>query len=204
MKTPLTIISLAVLGFCACGPRAQISGGKQGAAEALFAASGPMGAESDPSGSKITGSGAIQVRCAQGGSATLSGFGIVLGTGGFTDVGQSFTADYNHCGVMTGLGVATMTGSLAVVQSAKVATGSVDMVQSIKGNLLWQGACDDFLDIDISQKVAVEALGRTSGGVSMILKGTVKDTEGTFTFDESVSVTPGNVSVVIAADADKK
>ena len=60
------------------------------------------------------------------------------------------------------------------------------------------GRDDDVLDIDVSQKVAVGALSQTSGGVSMILKGKVIDTEGTFTFDEAVSVTAGKVSVVVA------
>ena len=140
------------------------------------------------------------MKCAEGGSATLKGFGIVLGGGGFADVAQSFTAQYDQCGVMTGMGVATMTGSLSVVQAVKVLSGSVDVEQSMKGKLLWQGACDDFLDIDVVQKVTAGALTATSGGVSMFVKGTVIDTEGTFTFDESVSVTPGKVSVVIAAD----
>ncbi len=198
MKTSLTGISVAILAFCACGPKAQISGGKQGAAQALQAASGPMKGGTDKFGSKIDVTGSVNVQCAEGGSATLSGFGVVLGTGGLTDVGQSFTADYNNCGVKTDLGVATMNGSLAVVQSIKVASGSADVDQSIKGKLLWAGACDDFLDIDITQKVAVSALTATSGGVSMVLKGKVIDTEGTFTFDEKVDVTAGKVSVVVA------
>ncbi|MBS1148649.1 MAG: hypothetical protein H6Q89_347 [Myxococcaceae bacterium] len=200
MKTQLTAVSVVVLAFCACGPRAQISGGKQGASEALYAASGPLKGGTDKLGAKLGGTGSVEVRCAEGGSTTLSGFGVVLGSGGLTDVGQSFTADYNNCGVMTGMGVATLNGSLAVVQSIKVATSSVDVDQSIKGKLLWQGACDDFLDLDVSQKVAVSALTQTTGGVSMIVKGKVIDTEGTYTFDEAVSVTAGKISVVITAD----
>ncbi len=201
MKTALMTVSVAVLALSACGPRAQISGGKQGASEALYAASGPMKGGADKYGSKIDVTGNLTVSCAEGGSTTLRGFGIVLGSGGFTDVGQSFTADYNNCGVMTGLGVATLNGSLGVVQSVKVAGSTVDVEQSMKGKLLWQGACDDFLDIDVVQKVSAGALNQTSGpGVSMILKGKVINTEGAFTFDEAVSVTPGKVSVVIAAE----
>jgi hypothetical protein len=200
MKTQLLTISVVFLAFCACGPKAQISGGKQGASEALLAATGPMKGGADKYGSKIDITGAVDVKCAQGGSASLRGFGVVLGGGGFADVGQSFTADYNNCGVMTDLGVATMNGSLAVVQSVKVDGSSVDVDQSIKGKLLWQGACDDFLDIDVTQKVAVSALTQTSGGVSMVLKGKVINTEGTFDFNEAVNVTAGKVSVVVTAD----
>lgn len=200
MKTQLVVYA-AVLALSACGPRAQISGGKQGASEALYAASGPLKGGADKYGSKIdlTGAGSINVNCAQGGTVALSGFGVVLG-GSFTDIKQSLTADYNNCGVMTASGVASMTGRLSVVQSVLVAAGAVDLDQTIKGKLLWQGACDDFVDLDVSQKVSVAALSQTSGGVSMVVKGTIKDTEGTYSYDEAVSVTPGKVSVVIAAD----
>ena len=40
MMTRLMAVSVVILAFCACGPGAKISGGKQGAAEALYAASG--------------------------------------------------------------------------------------------------------------------------------------------------------------------
>ena len=152
----------------------------------------------DKNGSKLDLTGSISVKCAEGGSTTLRGFGVVLGgSGGFADVAQSFTADYNNCGVMTATGVASLNGSLGVAQSIKLDGSTLGIDQSIKGKLLWQGACDDFLDIDVVQKVAVGALTQTSGGVSMIVKGTVIDTEGTYTFDEEVSVTAGKVSVVV-------
>ena len=56
----------------------------------------------------------------------------------------------------------------------------------------------------MTQKVTAGALGQTSGGVSMFVKGKVIDTEGAFTFDESVTVTAGKVSVVVSAGAEKK
>lgn len=198
MKTQLMVFA-AVLALSACGPRAQISGGKQGASEALYAASGPLKGGSDRYGSKIDVTGAITVNCAQGGTVSLNGFGLVL-TGSFTDIKQSFNADYNNCGVMTASGVASMTGRLAVVQAIAVNSGTVDLDQTIKGKLAWSGACDDFLELDVSQKVTAAALSQTSGGVSMVVKGSVKDTEGTYSFDEAVSVTPGKVSVVVSAD----
>ena len=200
MKTQLLSVSVAVLAFCACGPRAQISGGKQGAAEALFAATGPMKGGADKNGSKADITGSISVKCAEGGVATLHGFGAVIGSGGLLDIGQSFTADYSSCGVMTSSGVATMTGSLKVVQSIKAGSGSIDMDQTVKGRLEWQGAVADFLDIDVSQKLAVSALSQTSGGVSMVVKGTVIDSEGTFSYDEAVNVTAGKVTVEITSD----
>ncbi len=197
MNTRLLTISAAVLSFCACGPQAQISGGKQGASEALFAASQPLKGGADKMGSKIDLSASIESKCPQGGSVSLHGFGVALGGNGLVDVSQTFTADYNNCGVMTSSGVAGLTGSLKVGQAVKVEAGSVGVDQTIKGKLSWSGAVNDFLDIDVSQKVAVEALSQTSGGVSMVVKGTVIDTEGTYTFDESVSVTPGKITVTV-------
>ena len=199
MKTQLMTVSVAVLAFSACGPRAQLSGGKQGASEALFAATSPLKGHADKFGSKIdVGINAnIDMPCPEGGSATLKGYNLTFATGS-TDIRQSFTAQYSNCGVKTGLGVAKMNGSLLVDQMLKVALGSADIDQSIKGKVIWEGACDDFLDIDVTQKVTASALSQTSGGVSMILKGTVIDTEGTWIFDEEVTVTPGKITVEIA------
>jgi|GEM_PF-3196983 len=198
MNTRLLTVSVAVLSFCACGPQAQISGGKQGASEALFAASQPLKGGADKMSSKIDLSASINVKCVEGGSVSLSGFGVVLGGTGLVDVSQTFTADYNNCGVMTSSGVAGLTGSLKVGQAIKVETGSVGLDQTIKGKLQWSGAVNDFLDLDVSQKLAVDALSQTSGGVSMVVKGTVIDSEGTFTFNEAVNVTPGKITVEIA------
>ena len=196
--TRLFGISAVVLMFCACGPGAKISGGKQGAAEALFAASGPTKGGSTP-GSGVDLTATVNVACPQGGSASLHGFALSTNAGSLgTDIGETFTADYNNCGVQTKAGVAVLQGSLSVSQAIKVLSGDTEIEQSIKGKVLWGGACDDFLDVDISQNVGVTAFTQTSGGVSMTLKGTVADTEGTFTYDEAVSVTPGTVTVAVS------
>ena len=99
MKIHLATISIAVVALCACGPKAQITGGKQGASEALYAASGPMKGGADKAASRIDVSGSVDVRCAEGGSATLKGFGVVLGSGGLVarrnqrkSQGQKFSA----------------------------------------------------------------------------------------------------------------
>jgi hypothetical protein len=198
MKTQLTTISVVVLALCACGPGAKITGGKQGAAEALYAASGPTKGGANKLGSGIDITGDVNVPCSEGGNAVLKGFGLTTGAGGLlASVGLSFTTEYKGCGVKTDLGTAVLNGSVAVSQSTKVTGTSVDVDQSIKGKVLFQGSCDDFLDIDISEKVAASALTQTSGGVSMVLKGTIADSAGSFSYDESVSVTPGKISVEI-------
>ena len=194
MKTRLMAVSGAVLVLSACGQGAKIGGGKQGASEALFAASQPTKGGTS-SGQKIDVSGEITVKCPEGGSATLKGFSVVLGGGGLADVGQKFNASYNQCGVKTESGVAGMNGDLEVIQSVKVLSGAVDIEQSMKGKLVWQGAIDDFLEMDIVQKISAGALTQTTGGVAMTLKGSLTDSEGQFTYDEAVSVTAGKVTV---------
>jgi hypothetical protein len=193
--TRLLTISSVVLAFCACGPGAKISGGKQGAAEALYAASG-VTRGGTPAGSGIDLTGSIDVKCPEGGSASLHGFSLVTNVGsGGTTFGQSFTADYNNCGVKTDLGQSVLKGSIQVTQNSTIEAGSVVLDQVIKGKILYGGVTDDFLDIDVTQNVSVSALTATSGGVSMTLKGSVTDSEGKYTYDEAISVTPGKVSV---------
>lgn len=194
INTRLMAVSGAVLVLSACGQGAKIGGGKQGASEALFAASQPTKGGQDKS-QKIDVSGEITVKCPEGGSATLKGFSVVLGSGGIADIGQKFNASYNQCGVKTDSGVAGLNGDLEVIQSIKVVSSVVAIEQALKGKLVWQGAIDDFLDMDIVQKVTAGALTQTTGGVAMTLKGQLTDSEGKFTFDEEVSVTAGKVTV---------
>ena len=199
MKTPLIAICVVFLALCACGPGAKISGGKQGAAEALYAASA-VTKGGTPAGSGIDIGASVAVSCPQGGSATLHGFSVSTTFGsGSGNFGQSFTADYKNCGVKTELGTAVLTGALAVNQTVALLDGSTSIDQSLKGNLVWGGACDDFLDIDVSQQIGVSALSQTGGGVSMTLKGSVADSEGRYSFNEAVSVTPGKISVEVKA-----
>ncbi len=194
MKTQLLVISGAVLALSACGQGAKIGGGKQGASEAFLSASQATKGGADKAGQKAV-TGEVTVNCAGGGTATLKGFAVVIGSGGILDVGQSFDAVYNGCAVNTEGGLASMNGTLSVVQTVKVGAGAVDIDQSMKGKLTWMGAIDDFLDMDIVQKVQAAALTKTSGGVGMFLKGTLTDSEGTFTFDESITVTAGKITL---------
>lgn len=201
MKTQLIAVFGAVLVLSACGQGAKIGGGKQGASEAFLAASQATKGGADKAGQKAA-TGEITVSCSGGGSATLKGFQVVLGSGGILDVGQSFDAVYNDCRVSTESGPASMNGTLSVVQTVKVATGTVDIDQAMKGKLTWMGAIDDFLEMDITQKVQAAALTKTSGGVGMYLKGKLIDSEGTFTFDESLEVTAGKIT--LSASSTKK
>ena len=193
MKRVLMVV-VGSFVMMACGPGAKIDG-KQGAAEAMFAASQPS--KANTAASPID----ISAKCPHGGTAEISGAGISIGIGGGgAGVGTSFNMKYNGCGVAKNdLGIAIYNGELKFTQSVTAGGASANVSQGFKGKVLVQGAYDDFLDVDVSQEVAVGDLGASGTGVSVVLKGTIKTSEGTFTFDESISVVAGQISAKITA-----
>lgn len=199
IKMSVLAAALTLVGT-ACGPGAKIGGGKQGAAEALFAASQPTTGAVDRNMQPIdiNFSGEVTVGCKFGGSATMKGFQLLTGTAGSTNIGQKFTLAYNNCGaVKTDVGVANFNGAFDVNQTVQAGSGAVNIAQTFKGKVTVDGAFDDFLDADISQKVSATALSATGGGVSIELVGSLETSTDKHTFNESVSVTPGNLSVLV-------
>lgn len=195
VKRVLTLV-VGSLVMVACGPGAKIDG-KQGAAEALFAASKPSKAKADPSATPVDLTGGINFKCPEGGTADISGAGISVGAG---VVATSVTLSYKGCGLAKGdVGVAIFNGDMTLSQSVVTGGGNVSVDQSFKGKVLVQGAYDDFIDADVKQSVAVGDLGATGTGVSMTLKGTIKTSQDTYTFDEMVTVVSGTISAKITA-----
>ena len=178
----------------ACGPGAKIDG-KQGAAEAMFAGSQPSKANTAASPIDVSSN------CPHGGTAQISGAGVSIGIGGGgANVGTTFNMKYNNCGVAkSNIGVAIYNGELKFTQSISTSGGSANVSQAFKGRVLVQGAYDDFLDVDVSQQVAVGDLGASGSGVSVVLKGTITTSESTFTYDEAISVVAGQISAKITA-----
>jgi hypothetical protein len=60
-----------------------------------------------------------------------------------------------------------------------------------------RGAFDDFIDADVSQSINASALA-SSADISMNLKGTITTGEGTFSFDEMVSLLGGHLSATLS------
>lgn len=197
MTKRLVVIAFTAAGLMACGPGAKIGGGKQGAAEALLAASGPTKAGSDRASTPVDVTANLSFKCPQGGTAELTAFHINVGVGVGANVSQEFTLNYKNCGLAnSSAGVAVYNGSLTVAQQVIAASGSASVDQSFKGKVLVQGAFDDFLNADVVQKVAVTALAG-SGQVSMTLKGTVETSSGSYTFDEAVNVTGSSITAEV-------
>ena len=190
MVKRISMLVVSSLAMMACGPGLKIDG-KQGAAEAMFAASQPTKQNASASPANLT------ANCPQGGNAEITGAGISIGSGG---VGTSFNMKYNACGVAKNdQGVAIYNGELKFSQSIMTSNGSANVSQGFKGRITVNGAYDDFLDVDVTQQVAVGDLGAQGTGVSVILKGSIATSEGSFTFDESVQVVAGQISAKINA-----
>lgn len=184
------VIAIVVSSFVlmACGPGAKLDG-KQGAAEALFAASQPTAKAN--SAAQPADSLSISYSCPQGGNASITAASLNLGGG---SVSTAFKLGYDSCGLAKNdVGVAVFNGDLNFTQAIDVNAG-VSLEQKFTGKVLVQGAYDDFIDADVTQTVNVSDLSSGTGAVSMTLKGTISTSEGTYTYDEAVTVTPGSIS----------
>jgi hypothetical protein len=188
--------SMAVVGLMACGPGAKVGGGKQGAAEALFAASRPTKSAADKSATPVD-IGTISYNCPQGGSAELSAAGANITIGGTTSIGLKLNLKYNNCGLATSdVGTAVYNGTMVLTQSVKVASSAVSIEQQFVGKVNVQGAFDDYLDANVKQIIEAAAL-ESSASVAMTLQGTISTSSGTYTFDEAVNVTAGKLTVEV-------
>jgi lipid-binding SYLF domain-containing protein len=82
--------------------------------------------------------------------------------------------------------------------SARSSSGAT-LEQTFKGRIDVQGAFNDYLEADVKQSVAANALGSGAGAVSMKLVGSIKTSSETFTYNESINVTAGGKLTVAAA-----
>lgn len=197
MLKRVLMVVVGSLAMMACGPGAKIDG-KQGAAEALLAASQPSKAKADPSATPVDLTGGVNFKCPEGGSAEFAGASISIGGG---NVSTGVTLSYKGCGLAkSDVGVAIFNGDMTFSQSVQTGSSALAVNQSFKGKVLVQGAYDDFLDADVTQSVNVGDLGAAGTGVTMTLKGTIATSEGTFTFDDTLTVTQGTISAKIAAN----
>jgi hypothetical protein len=194
------LVAVGTLGLMACGGTAKIGGGKDGAAQAFFAASTASSARATPSAMPADVLGNLSWKCPEGGEATLSGFGASVNTGGGgATVAQSFTITYKNCGAAkSDVGVAVYNGSMTVTQSVVTGADGVSLDQQFKGRVEVQGAFNDFLQVDVRQQVSVTGLSSSGGTVGMKLVGTISTSSDAFTFNETVNVTAGG-SIAVAS-----
>lgn len=192
---PVAVATFSAMTLVACGgANAKVGGGKDGAAQSLLAASAPTKAASNRAAAPVDLTGDVAWSCPHGGTAKLSGFQNVDVQGGLgVSVAQAFTVTYDSCGLaQSDVGTAVYSGTLAVTQKVEVTQGGVFVDQQLKGRVSISGAFSDFLDADVTQRVAVTALGN-DGTVSMELKGTLANASGSYSYDGALSVSSGSL-----------
>jgi hypothetical protein len=202
MTVAVAMCSAMAMVACGGGGNAKVGGGKQGAAQALAAAAAPTKASAERSATPVDLTGDIDWKCPHGGTAKLSGFqDVTMVNGGNVSVAQSFRVTYADCGLaQSDVGIALYNGTLDVTQKIDASADGVFIDQLLKGRLTIGGAFDDFLEADVTQRVAVTALDG-KGSVDMELRGTLKNSSGTYTYDGSITVTEGSLDAVVDQSA---
>lgn len=204
----LSLLALATTALVACGGGAKLGGGKEGAAQALFAASQPAGQGGNKSqnglnvsglGLNVSGlvdprtlvSGAdssleVGVDCAQGGSVKLK---LDLTSLGSQSGSFKYNVKYDDCSQD---GVNKYKGDLTMEYSF-VGTGtSLDLAMRLKGKVEISGDIDDFIDADVTETISLAATSATSGTVTVKLNGSIKTSEGNYTYaNETLTITAG-------------
>lgn len=196
MKKLLSLVIPSLL-VVACGAPVKVGGGKQGAAQALLAASKPTAASGALSGSGVDITASKSWSCPEGGRALLSNFQLSVNPGQQgASVAQRFTLVFEGCGLASSdAGTAVYTGTLDVTQRVQASAADAVVEQTFKGRVRIEGAFDDFLEADVSQKVAASALGASGGTVSMELHGFLATSSGRYEYNESLDVSGGRLSV---------
>jgi hypothetical protein len=191
------LLAVAALGLVACGPGEKIGNGKQGAAEALFAASGPTKGAADNNKAPIDVMlQDLTLSCKYGGSATLKNYTGSFDTG---KVQQKFTLSYANCGAASNAvyaGAFYVTPNVTTTVSTTAATAMVS--QTFKGKVTVGGDFNDFLDADITEDIDASALasaGSAGAQVTVKLVGKLSDSSGSYDYNENVTLTAGNLSV---------
>lgn len=185
----LSMIAAVALTLTACGG-AKLGGGKQGAAEALFQASGPA-SSARGAAARLYTSGATSVETkVQGqksGSVTLS-----IDTSSTSNIGDlAMTLKYDNFsddGKNYYSGQMTMTMHFDFNITDTTASGSVAL--TMKGRVDISGEISDFVDADVTETVAFNALKDQSGTVSIKLNGTIATSSESYVYtNEEVTFT---------------
>lgn len=203
--TQAAVVFSMACGLLACGGQ-KIGGGKEGAAAALFGASGLSGGVGNSGGGqgqRLTASLSQNIPCPNGGSATVKDLTFnLLDQSGDT----SFTLAYNQCSSLTWDNPETtnvetdkvvLDGEMKFTQNFSVNTNtnpSGSIAQTLKGKVNYGGVFSDFIDADVTQSVDFSALSATSGTVTLTLNGTLKTSTQTYTYaNEQITFTAGTL-----------
>lgn len=189
----LTMLGAMAAGLVACGG-AKLGGGKQGAAQAAFQASQPAGRGNQTAQNLLKealASGAttitVSANCAKGGTASLA-----LDTSAGSGVGTvNYTVTYDGCNED---GKNKYDGSMATSIGVSGTATSASIYFAMKGKLTISGDISDYIDANVKLTMDFAATSMHSGSVKLVLDGTIKTTDGNYTYaNETVDITAGEL-----------
>ncbi|WP_257460678.1 hypothetical protein [Archangium lipolyticum] len=194
----LMVVSAMMAGLTACGGGAKLGGGKEGAAQAAFQASQPLGRNGKTAQrllDQALASGAttiaISAKCSQGGEVSLA-----LDLNGAGPVGSlKYSVTYDACSE-DGKNEYNGTMATALLFDAQVGGGnaSLSFVTVLKGRLTIEGEVSDFIDADVTLSMDISASSMRSGSVKLVTNGSIKTSDGSFTYNnETLTIVAGEL-----------
>ncbi len=189
----LSILAVASAALVACGGGAKLGGGKEGAAQALFAASQPAAKGGQGNLLQSLASGAItvdagaSVDCLKGGSVKLK---VDLSSIDQNSGKFKYEIEYKGCSQD---GINEFDGKMSMEFSVVTdGTTSASISMRLKGKIEISGEIDDFIDADVTETIDVTATGANSGTVTVKINGTIKTSEGSYSYlNEAISISVG-------------
>lgn len=185
----LTLVAVVAVALSACGGGgAKI--GKEGAAQAVFQASQPVGKGASGQGvveralaSGANGSLEITASCDKGGNATLK----LNITGGGTSGEFSYNVTYNNCSED---GANRYNGSMTTTFAASGSGTSATFTYTMNGRLTISGEIDDFVEAN-NVRLSMGIFGSGTGAtVSMSINGSIRTSTETHVYNnETLSIT---------------
>ncbi|WNG19927.1 hypothetical protein [Cystobacter fuscus] len=192
----LLAVSAVALGLTACGGGAKLGGDKEGAAQAAFQASQPVGRNQASKTAnalleQALSSGALSVTvsadCAESGKVHLT---LKADATPWVMGALSYTIRYDACnedGENEYNGEVTTTVVAGFDLDGKIKFGAFYI--AMKGKLTIEGEISDFIDTDVRLSMELTATSKRSGNVELVVDGTIKTSNHNFTYSKEVIAT---------------
>jgi hypothetical protein len=195
--TRLTILSAMTLGLVACGGGAKLGGSEQGAAQAAFQASQPVGRNGNTSADALVrqalASGALTVTvsydCHKGGKVSWSVDATNIGQNGTFN----YDVTYDACNED---GKNEYNGKMAYAMRFDIdpTLQSFSFITSMKGRLTIEGEVSDYIDADVDLTMELNATSAHSGKVTVLVDGIIKTSGGSHVYtQDTLSIFAGEL-----------
>lgn len=202
------VLAAVAASLTACGG-ARLGGGKEGAAQALFAVSQPGAQQGQARAAAVGSVHALALEAAKAQAQGTLEFGTRCAQGGYVylqvdpermlenEGAVTWSVRYADCSVD---GESRLAGTvrMALAVTSSPTDASFSFVIKVKGRIDIHGEVEDYVDADVTQTLDFEQLGVREGELTLRLDGTVRTASGTYTYaDEAVVI---HVGVLPVAD----